>query len=597
MALRKSSKIDLSRLCQAVQRSRLALQRPREQRAKIVEAFAGPNWGAERQQSSRPINLLAQYVQVVGRNLVAKDPRFMLSTFSPECKPVVSAMQTWANQEVRNMRLQQTLQRVVLDALICVGTLKVAIASPADSAAVGWDLKAGSAFAERVSFDDLVFDVHARDFREVTFIGHRFRAPLSVVKEAKIYSARRKDLSASIDLDHNADGDVKASALGRGPWSADPTEFEDHVTLWEIYLPRHGIVITVDDDQVTGGGAADQGVEDALRVQRWLGPPCGPYHMLSLGVVPDNILPKAPMMDLYDLDDFANQSLRKIMRQTNRYKEVFPVKGASDADMARLEGTDDGFAFKCDYDAPKPVAYGGASQVVLGAFMQAKALFNEAAGNLALLSGAAPQSATASQDKMLNENASAGVVDMQQTTVQFVSDVGRALAWFWYHDPEKVMRAPYQVPGVPEVSTVREVGPADRYAGKWDEIDVKVDPYSLRHSTPEARASELTQLVMQVIAPLMPVLERQGIALDLNTFLKKIGEYTDQPDLSEIVTLREPPPAAGGAGGGEAPGMPSATTRNYVRESVSEKTPAGQEAMTINNLMSGKDEGGASAAA
>ena len=37
--------------------------------------------------------------------------------------------------------------------------------------------------------------------------------------------------------------------------------------------------------------------------------------------------------------------------------------------------------------------------------------------------------------------------------------------------------------------------------------------------------------------PLMPVLQAQGIGIDMNKVLDKIATYEDQPDLNEIIAL------------------------------------------------------------
>ncbi len=117
----------------------------------------------------------------------------------------------------------------------------------------------------------------------------------------------------------------------------------------------------------------------------------------------------------------------------------------------------------------------------------------------------------------------------------------------------------------------------------------------MQHSTPQSRAAALNQTVMNVLMPMMPLLQQQGIAFDINKYLSVIAQYQDMPDLIEIVTVQEPPApeTSGGPGGGqEQPGMPGSTTRNYVRENVSTKTPDGQAASLVNNLMSGSGVGG-----
>src|SRR4051812_22251727 len=134
-------------------------------RARLVRLVAGPQWSEETSRDKRqPLNLIDLYTTIVGRSLIAKAPRFLLSTFQRNNKPAVATMQSWVNTAVEDMHLAETLRRVVLDALYgpC-GILKIALATPADSMSSGWNTPVGRPFADRIDLDDFVFDVHARD--------------------------------------------------------------------------------------------------------------------------------------------------------------------------------------------------------------------------------------------------------------------------------------------------------------------------------------------------------------------------------------------------------------------------------------------------
>ena len=78
------------------------LRRYREERREAVRAFVGHHWSEEGSTKRRPVNLIAQYVTIVGRSLIAKNPRVMLSTFDPTVKPTVKALEGWANKEIEN---------------------------------------------------------------------------------------------------------------------------------------------------------------------------------------------------------------------------------------------------------------------------------------------------------------------------------------------------------------------------------------------------------------------------------------------------------------------------------------------------------------
>ncbi len=601
----KTKDIDYPGLLQDIKTDRMSMQRFRQERYDMVQEYAGNHWSDEGATHKIPLNLLSLYVGVVGRNLIAKNPRYMLSTFSPNHKPTVAAMQAWANKEVEHMGLANTLQRVVVDALFSVGICKVALASPANSASVAWSLAAGEPFAERVDLDDFVFDVHARDFSQVGYIGHRYRVPIDVVKDSKMYGKGRKSIEPMVEDMYNIEGDPRIDLLGRGTYSNAGNRFEKYVDLWEIYLPRHRLIVTFVDNQMVGAeGSADMNGEvEPLRVQGWVGPDMGPYHILGFGVVPGNAMPKAPIQDLLDLHHATNNAYRKVLRMTERIKELTLVAGGAEADgNSVMNGSDGDILAVRDPSKVVPFVSGGSAVNVVMTMAQAfKDLFSFMGGNLELMGGRGAQSKTATQDKLLNENAGASIADMQDRTVQFASKVGNALCWYWWNDPFKVQKSKHSLQGLPEFEIVRQVFPGQhpdpnalKRDGKYEDLQIEVDPYSMQHATPQSRLQGLMTAVQQIYLPMATIAQQQGVAFDFNAFFKMIGQYMDQPDLTSIFTIQEPPAQeqiASGGGHGEAGPGPAQTTRNYVRESMPGRTRQGDE-MNQRNAMMGINPGG-----
>jgi len=577
---------DLDRLCTAVYRSRLVLRKPRQVRVDMTREFVGTNWSEEGAEKPVLINLLAMYVNVVGRRLLSSNPRFMLSTWNRANKPIVSTMESWVNEEVVRTYLAGTFERCITDGLFNVGICKVSLATPADASLSAWTKGAGKPLAQRIDLDDFVCDMHARDFKECSYIGHRFRVPLAVVKNSKLYSREvRKDMSPMPDRIYNLEGDERIHLLGRTTLGGDEEEFEDFVDLWEIYLPRHRLVVTLLDGDVTVDA---KGNAKAMRIQRWLGPDCGPYHMLGMGTVPGNIMPKAPMQDLWDLHLALNRQLRKLVRQADRQKENVFVRGGSTEDGSRAIDCNDGEVVRVDNpENLKAVTYGGPNAQNFQLFMALKDVFSWLSGNLEIMGGLAPQSKTAAQDKLMNENSSATIAQMQDRTTNFIGDVGRALCWYWHHDPEKVMTSEYALPGMPSMSITRKASPDDRQKVPFEDMKVTLDPYSLQHQTPQSRLAALNQIVTQIFIPMAQVAQSQGVALDFQAYLKIVGKLMDQPDLEEILTFQQAPAQQTGeeeGGGAEQPRMPQETTRTYERRSVGGQTGTaqgrGQEAIT-----------------
>jgi hypothetical protein len=235
--------------------------------------------------------------------------------------------------------------------------------------------------------------------------------------------------------------------------------------------------------------------------------------------------------------------------------------------------------------------------------------FSFMAGNLDMMGGLGPQSKTATQDEMLEANASKTVADMQDTTVSYTGAVLKSLLWFHHHHPTQVMESSYAPKGMPELGVRRLVYPnnPDVHQNRpgamvrnvpWEALDVRVNPYSMQAQTPKSRLAQMNQVVTQIVLPMMQILQQAGVMFDANAYLKKVGEFMDLPDLADILTIADPPEqegqggGSGGGGGSDRPGpAPAQTERKYVRENRPGATSQGTTQNLVQQLM-GVNPGG-----
>lgn len=588
---------DLNRLCQSIRHARLSLEYQRANRVRMVRAVAGPEWSAEVSADlAEPVNLIDLYIKVVSPSLISQSPRVLLSTFNSGGKASVGAMQRWLNQEIERSGFCETMQRAVTDALFSVGIVKVALGTPADAAESAWGLEAGQPFVELVDLDDFVFDVHARHFDEASFIGHRVRRPLVAVRDSKLYSKRRKKLTPSRDPFYNQEGDQRVNVLGRGFWGGNGEEFEDMVDLWEIYLPRHRLVVTLESDDA--GNPEMDDTYEPLRQVEWLGPECGPYHILGYGVVPGNAMPKAPVQNLFKLHEVVNHVYRKLIRQAERQKTNLFVQGGADADGNRIVNAPDGEAIRVDNPESVSVHEWGSPNAMNFQFGDhLKQLFSYMACNMDAAGGLSPQSKTAAQDRMLSESSSRVLQDMQNRTVAYTAQVLKSLCWYYWNHPTNEYAYEHKPRGMARgrTRTLYPGGAVDQYGNAqplrrnvpFDQLDLRIAPYSVVASSPDLKLQRLNTLV-QMWAPFAPLSAQQGVVPDWNFFFGKVAEYMDEPDILDFLTVREPV----GAGGGEPPAMPQQSERRYVRENVPMRTERGAS-QQLQARLSGVETGGA----
>lgn len=589
---------DVTRLCSAIQKDRRRLERFRTNMVDAVKQYVGSRWNDEGSDKPVPVNLISLFAKSVVPKLVADNPRFMLSTYDRSAKAMVSAMQDWVNEEAIRMNLKKTFTKLAYNGAFSIGIAKVALATASDAERYAWRLKAGRPFVSYVDLDDWVHDGCTRNLAEAGYCGHRFRVPLEIAKNDPTFGSNRSKLTAATNTRYNAGGDEKLGAMSQTDEYTGFDEYEDYVDLWEIYLPRHKKIVTLADDQVTGAVAYEGG--EPLKVQDWIGPDSGPYYFLEFYDVPGNAMPKAPVQDIMDNHMFVNRCVRKLHDQTDRVKDLTFVRGAADKDGNAVMAASDGDIIKVENpEGIVQVSTGGANGKLYGMFRDYFELSKQLPGNLDAIAGLSASTKTVGQDKMLNEAATAGVLEMQATMVDFVARVGQGLCWYLYHHPELVMETQFAAPSTPEITIPRKVTPEQRMQSPWTALKIEVNPYSLQYTSPLGRAGVIRQIVSDLL-PLTPLLQQRGVMFDANAYVRFQADNYNVPELLDLFTTQEPPPTPGpgggsGGDGGDAllGGTGGANGGHYIRESVSEATASGQ-ARNVASQMMGVDPGGAS---
>ncbi len=599
----RTAEVDLGDLCEAIRADRKTLEAHRVARREIVRRYAGDQYTTETSYQKRPVNFLSLYLSVLPPKLVSHDPRVCLSTFEKDYKSVVSGMELWANEEVERIGLAETLHRAVLDALIGPqGIVKVALATPSESEMRGWEVKYGQPFAQVVDLDDWVIDMHARHFSEAAYMGHRVRVPLNSLKNSDLYeSIKRKQVVPNRDKQYNEPGDERIGMLGRQYVAGQMVEAYEYVDLWEIYLPREKMIMTLlSEDGGTPYVDEYRGKEAVFSQRDWVGPYCGPYYPLSFLTVPGNLNGKGPIQDVSDMDDDFNKIVSKLFRQAARQKEVWMYNGTSDSDMQRFKDAGDGDAARCDNpDKIGVKASTGPNPNNAQFAIQVWQWLNKISGNLEVIGGLGEQAGTATQEKLLNANAGSTVTDKQHRMTKFTSKVFEGLCWFWHHHPQKVMTGYRPVTGLS--SPIKQnVTPAQRQKVPFEAMRIKVDPYSMTYQTPGEKLAFLNQLMTQIVMPMMPFLKEQGINVRLDKYLEHVAKYGNSPEVEEVIEFSAVPDQVDqqsgvqGDGRNERPAKPSVSDRTYNRVNSSEATSQGQD-QTMRAALMRMNPGGSQA--
>jgi hypothetical protein len=85
---------------------------------------------------------------------------------------------------------------------------------------------------------------------------------------------------------------------------------------------------------------------------------------------------------------------------------------------------------------------------------------------------------------------------------------------------------------------------------------------------------------------MMPLLQQQGIGLNIEALLKTISKYARLPELEEILIFADPQIQSDQSV--QSMGQSPTTTRNYVRRNVPGATRQGHDQVMQRLLMGGK---------
>jgi hypothetical protein len=577
----------VGRLVTAFDHSRRKLQTFRERRLSMIRQFVGGAWSDGGAPDKVPVNFLEMALGIYRRQVAARAPRVMVRSKNGDNIPFADDLEIALNIAIDDIRFDDTMRRWVLEAMFGMGVLKVGLAPSDQKEIFGFTHDPGQPFADVVDFEDFVFDITAKRWDQVQFCGNRYALPLDAVRDLKMFKGA--NLSKYERRTSNEQGDEKVSNLVDDGGSYGEETYMDLVELWDIWLPYENIVATFQ-------AGPDGGIEtrNPIRVVDWEGPEGGPYHLLSFGDVPGQIMPLPPAALMIDLHELGNRVFRKLGRQADRQKTVTLIASGNQEDGRRLTDANDGDAISVDRpEATKEVRYGGVDQAALAFFQQLRQLTSYFGGNLETLGGLNNATNTASQEQLVKSQATMRIADMQERATDAATRVIKAIAYYMWTDPVRTYRVPKKIPAS-DMVIISDLKP-ERRNGEFPDYAIEIIPFSMQSRTPTERMQTLTQIMQTFIVPMAPLLQQRGLVPDIEGFLKMSAELSGTPEVVDLVTKVEPeelmqgPPSPQGAGGGR----PANTTRNYVRADRGQDSLSQQDQAIASMMQSAQSQQGA----
>ena len=592
---------ELKKLSEAVHEARDDLQSFRHDRYRFIAQFVGSHYSSRRsalpdflpvgENGDRriPVDMLEQAVSTYTRYLAANSPQVTVSTKQRQLRSSAMLLEMALNHLLKEINFQQTIEKIVQDAMFGPGIVKIGISDDPDSEEIeGPHHDYPQPFADPISLDDWVHDTTSRTMEHAEFYGHKYRVPWDSVKDNDAFKGLTDDeIKGAFVVDYeteNEDGVPKVETLG-GVDNTGRQQLRQYVELYDIFLPFEQELVTYAVD-AKGTLLGDQEIER----KDWDGPEAGPYLMLSFTDVPDNIMPLAPAALLLDLHNLGNLIFNKMGNRADRNKVVnVATRSASPGDAERIRDASDGDIVTAEADAIQEVVFGRQDPAMNALYIQVQEQFSKMGGNLDALGGLSQQADTLGQEKLIANSASVRVQHMSARVIDFVKDIIDQLAWYLWEDPLIELPMVKRVPGTDVEVPVNFS--EETKEGDFLDYNFDIVPFSMTYLDPTQKAQRLMQLFGMMTQNQQGMMA-QGVMPNYTEFFSAMQQLMQLEEFPDLLIYTNPSATPQGEPMvGEMPQKAQdANSREYVRRSVPGASGQGKDGAMMQTLLGGKPQ-------
>jgi hypothetical protein len=572
-----------SRLLKAIRSSRDAMEPFRRVRKELIRDYVG-SWYAESGAENKTlVNLMNQTARIYTVALAANNPSVLVSTSRMEMLPFARRFEVNLKKLISDMALDKTFRAIVMDAFFCLGC-GVVMMRDTDTRFHGlleaeedvW-LDPGEPWFNRVSIDDLILDMPARELSKMRYCGHRYRADYEKVMDEPGYDKKVRDKLKPTSRQHQ-DSVGAVRDIGSDWGSAEDDDLKDMVWLMDVWIAENNSIATM---------VCDQQDLPPLIERDWIGSQAGPYKFLSLGDTPDNVIPTSPAINLKGMHDLQNRLHRRMEDDSDSHRKVniYPPGMEDDAERIRTSERNGWYRGRSP-DQIKQFEVGGIDQrdMALATFLQSE--YDRFAGNLQAMGGLGQQASTLGQEELIHGNVSKNVADMRMSVVSFASECILDLGRLMWEDSTLELKTSMPV-GNTGIEVNSDWTPGYR-EGSFDDYEFRVEPYSMVFKTPEQKLQELFQ-VLREIAPLWPMFQASGASIDAEAIVDEIARLKNRPEFKRFITFANPSDMLGGDE--NTIRQSPTTTRETIRRNISSGgTEAARNNALIQTLMGGNPQ-------
>lgn len=565
------------RLLTAIKTSRQAMSPFRKVRKEFIRDFSG-SWYSENGARNRTlVNLMNQTARIYTVALAANNPQAMVSTPLAESWPFAKRFEVNLNLLISDMNMGKTFRAIVLDAFFCLGCGVVMMRDTntrfhglLESEEDVW-LDPGEPWMNRVSLDDLLLDMTAKELTKMRFCGHRYRADFEKVMAEPGYDKKVQE-KLSPTSKTSVDDPDRAQEIAAGT-EVDDGELKPMIWLQDVWVAENNTVSTM---------TVEQSLPPLLE-REWTGSQAGPYKFLSLGDVPDNVIPVSPAVNLKGLHDLQNRLHRRMEKDSDAHRIVnaYSPGGADDAEVIR-KARRNGWVRMNDPKGIQQVEIGGVDQrdQALSLFIQDE--YDRLAGNLQAMGGLGPQASTVGQEELIHGQVSRMVADMRMSVVSFASDCILDLGRLMWEDQNLELQS--SIPIGNSGIEVQSNWTPDNRVGKFEDFNFRVEEYSMVFKTPEQKREELYNFLSR-LASLWPMFQTSGATLDAQAIVSEVARLSNRPEFNRFITFAAPADQLGGDQ--NTIRQSPVTSRETIRKNIPTGGTQASRSATLQQTLSG----------
>lgn len=540
-------------------------------------------------------NLLQMSANSNAMILAYNTPRYLALPNTADADQAAPHLQAFLNRYSELVNLGDIARQIAVDAFAGWGIAKVAhgMLSPGARMATG---SVGGPMCWRVSQDNFLFDGTATSWDYVSYQADMYLVPLKEAQNFEEFLAYNEEGTRGLqEFTLLNNGNSTDSRIHTNPTRNYTAQGMTRILY--CYLPHSNLEVFWAANRTN----LFQVREKPLLVREWRGHHNGPFSVMSMLDIPDNLIPVAKCESTKQLHYLFND-LADITANQGREGKIVPVyETGSQRDMEKLESGDD----------RKPVGVSniqkigiwekpGASQSQTAQMLSVYQLYKEVAGNLDDTLGLGPTAGTATQSALIRQRTSATAADARRRMDDLMTGIGEKLAKLALIDENLTLPVRNQIPGTDHYEDVswHPVGAFPRPQNVM-EFNIKIVPESMAYRDPMTRLQNLNEGMTQIIQAAQVV--AQGVPLDLEAIVKIQAELRDEPLLlrvhdpllQQLQMMRLAQNAQGTTpAGGETIAPVDPTKGQYTRTNVSQRSNQGAMVQNMSQVPQTYNSGG-----